>query len=133
MIASAKKAITICGLIVNNPGIMAGRNLIAFEALGHAIKRCKLQAGIARNTRYRCLAAQIALDEWFNDRLFELTLKIQNVEGKSESISNAASVINIVQRTAAARQRLAVLVNRDIAVLVPQLHGEANELMALLL
>src|SRR5256885_17245277 len=101
---------------------MSRRNLFAVETRGQFVKRSKLQTTVTRDTRNRRLAIQVAGDERLHHIALKLTLKIEHVKWKAQLFSHAPRIINVIQRTTARRQRVAVLINADPTPLIPQLH-----------
>jgi hypothetical protein len=61
----------------------------------------KLHRRIASNAGARRLTVKIRTDERLKDRCGELALKVLDVEGDLQLISNTARIIRSVQRTAA--------------------------------
>ena len=133
VVSPAEKPVPVRRCVIFDPGVMPGRDLVAAKRNGHAVKRGKLEPRVAGNAGYRCLARKIALDKGLDDIAVKVLLKVQNIERKAELIGHPPCVVNIVKRAAAARERVAVLINIHVPPLVPQLHRKANEVMPLLL
>src|SRR5207302_9235893 len=108
-------------------------DLLTPEACRQFIERSKLQTAVAGNTRNRRLAIQIAVDERLHYVALEFLFQIQNIERKAQLLRDATRVVNVIQRAAARRQRVAIFVHTDTAALVPQLHREADQFVPLLL
>ncbi len=133
MISSAKQTIAISRLVILDTCKMPGRDLVTAQRNRHPVKRRKFQTRIARHTRYRRFPAQITRDKRLDHVAFEVFLKIQNIEWKSEALGDSPCIINIIKRAATRRQRVTVLIDTYPTPLIPQLHGKADEIMPLLL
>ena len=131
MIFAAKQAITIRWRVILDARVMSGRHFVAAQRLREFIQRGELQARIAGDARNRRFAVQVTLNERFNDRFIKLLFEIQHVKRKAERFGDAARVIHVVERAAAAGKRIAVFVNIDVTALIPQLHRKADELVTL--
>ena len=66
-------------------------------------------------------------------RFLKFTLQIQYIEWKTQTLGDTACIVNIVERTAPARQWVTVFIHTDPSALVPQLHRKADQLVPLLL
>ena len=80
MILSARQAIAIRCFVVFDAGIMSGRDFVTVQRDRHSIKRRKFQTRIARDTRDRRFARQVALDEWLDNIAFKIFFEIQDIE-----------------------------------------------------
>jgi hypothetical protein len=116
-----------------NARVVARRDLLAPDAHGRPVERSELQTAVASDTRNRRLAFEITLDERLDHVALELALEIQDVERKAQLFRHSPRVVNVVERAAARRHRLAVGVRCQPATLVPQLHREADKLVPRLL
>src|SRR5882724_6168635 len=115
-----------------NARVVTGRNFLAAKTDRQLIERSKLQTAVAGDTRNGRLAVQVTVDEGLDHVALEFLLEIQNVKRKSKFFGDATRIVNIIERTATRRQRLAVFIHTDTATLVPQLHREADEVVPLL-
>src|ERR1051325_4455432 len=91
--------------------VMTRRDFFTTQTDGEFIKRRKFETAVASDTRNGCLAIQVAVDERLHDVALEFLFQVQNIERKSELFGDAPRVINIIERTAARRQRLAVFIH----------------------
>src|SRR5438067_12680022 len=105
---------------------MTGRDFLASEAGRKLIERSKLQTAVAGDARNRRLATQVAVDERLHHIALEFLFQVQNIKWKAKFFRDAPRVVNIVERAATRRQRLAVFIDTDAAALVPQLHRKAD-------
>src|SRR5438874_10654255 len=112
---------------------MTSRNFLAAQTRSELIERCELQTAVARDARNRRLAIQIAVNERLHDIALEFLFQIQNIKREAKLFRDSSRVVNVVERAATRRQRLAVFVDTDAAALVPQLHRKADQFVALLL
>src|SRR5438445_8072951 len=106
---------------------MAGGNLIGANLPGYNKKLVKLQVIVAETARDRSAPGKVLLDERTHDIALKALLVIDHVVGDAEGLGNAASIVNVVDRTAAALDGFGhAFVSRETA-LVPELHGQAND------
>src|SRR2546423_8847569 len=98
-----------------NARVMTGRNFLAAKAGRQLIERSKLQTAVAGDTRDGRLADQVTVDEGLDHVALEFLLKIQNVKRKSKFFGDATRIVNIIERTTARRQRLAIFIHTDAA------------------
>ena len=94
-------------------------------------KLVELHESVTASTGDRGLSLQIIGDKRLDDGPLELLLQIEHVERKSQLLGHAPSIIDIIQGAASAKLRLAVLLG--IATIIPQLHGTAHHVIALIL
>src|ERR1043165_2106546 len=118
-------------LVKLNTRVMSGRHLVAAETRREAIKRSELQAAVASHTWNRRLAVQVTVDERLDHITLEIAFEVQDIKREAQLFGHAPRVVHVIERTAARRQRLPVLVHTDPAPLIPQLHREPNKLVSL--
>src|ERR1041385_7565872 len=111
---------------------MSSRDFLTTQTQRQSIERSKLQTTVARDTRNRRLTSEITRNKRLHHVALEIALEIQHVKRKSEVLGNATRVVNVVERAAARRQRIAVFVCVYAPPLIPQLHRKADEMMPLL-
>ena len=75
--------------------------------------------------------ARYSLDEGADDVALEALLLVDDVIGDAEVLGDAAGVVDVVDRAAAALHLLGHALLAGETALVPELHGEADELVAL--
>src|SRR4029079_5937132 len=63
----------------------------------------------------------------------KVAFEVQDVEREIEFFGDAACIVNVVERAATRRQRVAVFVDIDPATLIPELHRETDKLVSLFL
>ena len=114
--------------IVFDSGVVAGGHGVSADLAGHAEQFVKLDVVVAKSAGQGRASAQVFGDEGPHDGLLEALLKVHDIERKIEVLGDAAGVIEIVGRTAAAfgahRERR---IDLGQAALVPKLHGEADD------
>ena len=112
---------------------MTRRYFLTPQTKCQPIQRRKLQPTVAGHTGDRRLTIQITGNERLHYVALKLTLEIEHIERKAEFFGHPARVVNVVERAATRRQRLAVFIDTDAAVLIPKLHRKAEQFVALLL
>src|SRR5271163_3372611 len=75
-------------------------------------------------------SGEILLDEGTDDITLEALLMVDDVVGDVEVLGDAAGVIHVVDGAAAAEHLLGHALLAGEAALVPELHGQADELVA---
>ena len=73
------------------------------DRIGQIQKAVELDKGVAEGTRDGRTPGKIFIDERLDHALFKLAFEVHNVIWNPDMLGNAAGVINIVERTAAAR------------------------------
>src|SRR6187399_3284200 len=98
----------------------------------------ELHEVVAENARARRFTAEVAVHEWRHNRFFKLILEIEHVKRHAEMGGNSPRVPDVVDRTAASgsgnfgfRGFFPGLLRAGCATLIPQLHGQADDLLAL--
>jgi hypothetical protein len=100
------------------------RDRLGVEPLGPLDERGELQIAVAVHARDRRPARRVLADEVRDDVLFERPLEIDDVMRNADRGGDAARVIQVVERAAAAE--------RDLAVrLIVQLHRQPDDVVPL--
>ena len=81
---------------------MAGGNLLGAHAIRHFEKLVELDEIVAKRARNGCAAGKIVVDKRLDDLLFETIFEIDDVIRNVENRGDEASVVDIIERTAAA-------------------------------
>jgi hypothetical protein len=89
----------------------------------------ELELGVARNARNRSATGQIFFHKRTNDTSLELVFEIQDVKRNAQIFGYAPRIVHVIKRTASRRLRL--LIGRKPSTLIPQLHREADDVVAL--
>ena len=105
---------------MSDPRVMPGCDTIRADAGSLIHQVVKLDVVVAENTGARCFALQITSNERTNNRILEIVLEVQNIERNLQVHGHTPGIPQIVQGAAS-------------AVIFPQLHGKADDLLALLL
>src|ERR1700730_16707968 len=85
-------------------------------------------AEIARDGR---AAGQILRDEWTHHLALETLFVIDHVIRNADVLGHAAGIVDVVERAAAAGYLLGHALVSGEAALVPELHGEADDVVSL--
>jgi hypothetical protein len=112
---------------------MPGGYFFAAKAQGKPIQRGKLQSTVAGDARYRRFSAQVTGNKWLHNIVLKLTFQIEYVKGKAKFFRDSASIVNIIERATTGGERIPMLIHTRATTLVPQLHCEPDQLVALLL
>ena len=83
--------------------IVACSNFIGAYTCGHIKELIELNEVVAKRTRDGCTTGQIIGNERLDNMLFKLIFEINYVVGYANQLGNVAGIVNIVDRTAAAR------------------------------
>src|SRR5215510_6008908 len=105
---------------------MTSCDFLTTETHGKSIERSKLQTTVACNARNRSLAAQVTGYKRLNYVALEVAFQVENIERKAEFFSNAARVVDVIERTTTRWKGIAILVGVNSASLIPQLHRKTN-------
>src|SRR6267142_2985858 len=119
MIETPQKFVTIPGRVIFDSGVMSCRDLLTVETRRQTIQRGKLQAAVTSYAGDRCLTIQIAGNKGLDYIALEVTFQVEHVEGEAKFFGDSARVVNVVERTAARRQRLAIFINAEPPSLIP--------------
>src|SRR6185503_2841979 len=105
-------------------GIVPGRDGRAAEGARALPERGELDLGVAGRARDRRVAGEVGADEGPDDVAPELLLEIEHVVADPQRPRRAARIAEIIERAAAPR-------TAGVAGVVPELHREAHDLVAL--
>ena len=111
---------------------MAGGQTLGADLARHAEKRLELHVRVAVGAGDGRAAGEILIDERAHDALLELLLEVHDVMRKIQVLRDALGVVDIVERAAAVLLGTVALEFGE-AALVPELHREADDGVALLL
>jgi hypothetical protein len=110
---------------------VSGCNALSANLLSHNQKLIKLQVIIAEAARDGSPSGKVLLDEWTNHVALEAILMIDDVVRDAEMLSDAAGIVDVVEGAAASGDLLGHAFVSSKTALVPELHGEADEVVAL--
>ncbi len=118
-------------LIEFHARIVAGCDRIGADLLRDRQQLIELKVVVAEAARDGSASRQILLHERTNDVALKAVLVIDYVIGNANRLGDAAGIVHVVQRAAAALDRVRhALVPRQPA-LVPELHRQADNVSAL--
>src|SRR6266852_3191120 len=109
---------------------MTGRDFIGTNLLSHNEKLVKLQVIVAKTARDRRAPGKILLNERTHHIPFKALFVINDVEGDAKGLGDAASIVDIVDRTAAALDGFGHAFVSGETALIPELHGQADDVVA---
>ncbi len=110
---------------------MACSQALRADLARHAQQRLKLYIGVAVGAGDGRASGKILIHEGANHARFKLLLEVNNVMRKIQMLRHALGVVDVVKRAAAMLRRSVTLQFRQ-ATLVPELHGQPYDRMALL-
>ena len=110
-----------------DPGVVAGGHPVRAEPAAPIGERGELQVAVAVRAGQRRPPRRILPHEVRDDHLFELPLEVDDVVGNLQRGGHAPRVVEIVDRTAAAKRPLVAG-----APCVVELHGQTDDVMPLL-
>ena len=119
LVETAQQTIAPRAFVETDARVVSRGDFLTAHAQRHSVERGELQTAVARDARDRRLALQITSDERPDHVALELALKVEDVERKSQIIRHAPRVVHVVERAAARGQRLAALVRRQPATMIP--------------
>src|SRR5262249_3939240 len=125
-VPTAKEEPAAGGGVLREPRVMAGRDRVAPDDARPLPERGELQPRVARGARDRGLAGEVRGDERGHDFTAELLLEVDDVVRNLQLPGGAASVRDVVERAAAPGPA-------RLGGMVPELHGQADDLVPLLL
>ncbi len=108
---------------------MAGGNLIGANLPCHNEKLVKLQVIVAETARDRRASGKILLDKRPHHIALKALFVIDHVIGNAEGLGHAASIVHVVDRTAAALHGFGHAFVSGKTALIPELHGQANDVV----
>jgi hypothetical protein len=106
---------------------MSGGNLIGANLPRYNKKLVKLQVIVAETTRDRRAPRKILLDERPNHITLKALFVIDHVVRDAQGLGHAASIVDVVDRTAPALDGLRHACVSGETALVPELHGQADD------
>ncbi len=112
--------------------VMAGGDALRAHAGRHIQKLIELDEVVAERAGDGRAAGQIIVDEGLHHLLFEAGFEVDDVIGNAQLLRDVAGVVDIVERTASAGDAAFGGQFRQ-AALVPELHGQAHDALALAL
>ena len=128
MLASAPFQQTVRCSAIPDAGVVPGGYVVGVQEHGTPEQEVELDFVIARETGMRSPAPVILFDEIVDDVGLKLALEVLHVVGDADGLAHPAGVLDVLYRAAP----LAVGGN-VVALHRPQAHGDANDLVALLL
>src|SRR6476646_3238785 len=111
---------------------MAGGQTLRTDLARHAQKRLELYIGVAAGAGNGRAPGEILVHEWAHDALLELLLEIHDVVRKVEVLGDTLGVVDVIERAAAMLLGAIALQLRQ-AALIPELHRETDDSVALFL
>ncbi len=114
------------GRVAAGARVVAGRDGLAAHRARAVPERRELDLRVARRARDGCLTRQVRADERAHHVAPELLLEVQDVVADPERPRDPPGVAEIIERAAAPGAA-------GLGRVVPELHGEADDLVALLL
>ena len=118
-------------LIELHPSVVAGGQRIGANLLGDDQQLIELQMIVAQAARNGSASGEILLHEGTHHFALKTVFVIDHVIRNADGLGDAARVINIVERAAASLDRLGHAVVAGQAALVPELHGQADDVVSL--
>ncbi len=118
------------GIVVLHAGVVAGGNAIGADLLRDYEQLIKLQMIVAEAARDGRASREILGDERTHDVALETLFVIDHVIRNAEVLGDAAGVVNIVERAAAAGYLLGHALVSGEAALVPELHSQADDVVS---
>ena len=103
-----------------------------FIAEGGLQKLIELEVVVAERAGNGRAPGEVLAHEGADHVGLEALFLVDDVVGNAEVLGDTARIVDIIERAATRRQRLAVFIHTDAAPLVPQLHREADEFVTLL-
>jgi hypothetical protein len=112
-------------------GVVAGGDALGADGAGGLEQSIELEVVVAERAGNGRAAVQILVDKGADDILLEALLLVDDVIGNSEVLGDAAGVVDVIERAAAAGLgRVGDAVLAGEARLVPELEGEADDRVA---
>ena len=111
--------------------VVARRQRIRANLLRDDQQLIELQMVVAKAARNGRASGKILLNERTHHIALKALLVIDHVVGDADGLGDAARVVNIIQRATASLHRLGHALMAGQAALVPELHGQANDFVAL--
>ena len=111
---------------------MAGSQSFRADLPGHAQQRLKLHIGVAVGAGDGVRPARYCSTNGRTTRCFKLFFEIDDVVREIQMLRDALGVVDVVERAAAVLRR-SIALQFGQAPLIPELHGQADDRVALLL
>ncbi len=108
---------------------MTGSQGVGANLLGHNQQLIKLQVIVAKAARNGRASRKILLDERTHHVALEALLVIDHVIRDADGLGDAARVVHVVERAAASLHRLGHALVPGQPALVPELHGQADDIV----
>ncbi len=112
-------------------GVVAGGDAVGADLAGGDEQLVELQVVVAERAGDGRASGEILVDEGADDVALEAVLLVDDVVGDAEVLGDAAGVVDVIDGAAAALHLLGHAFLAGEAALVPELQGEADELVAL--
>jgi hypothetical protein len=112
-------------------GVMAGGDAVCPDLAGGCEELIELEVVVAEGAGDGGASGEVFRDEGLDDFGFEAVLLVDEVVGDVELLGYAAGVVDVVDGAAASLDGLGHAFVAGEAALVPELEGEADEVMAL--
>src|SRR5262245_16831216 len=119
------------GRIIFHAGIVSGCDSIGADLPGQRYEPCEFELAVTGDAWNRRSPRKIVFDEGPDNSTFKLVLEIDHVERKTQPFGDSTSIVYIVERAATRGRRFAV--SAQPAALIPQLHRETDDIVALIL
>ena len=110
---------------------MAAGQCLRADLTRHDEQLIELKMVIAQAARNRRPAGKIIFNKRLHDFTLESLLVIDHVVRNTDRLGDPPSIVNVVQRAAATLHRLRHAGMTNEPPLVPQLHGQADDVMSL--
>ncbi len=107
-------------IVCRDVGVVAGGNRVEAEQIGALGQASELHRPIALDTRIRRDATSVRIDVRGNDVLVEVVAEVENEVIDPELLGDSAGIVDIGDRA-----------TTGVAVAAPQLHRDADDLVAL--
>jgi hypothetical protein len=110
---------------------VAGGDAVGADLAGGDEELIELEVVVAEGAGDGSAAGEVLADEGLNDFCLESLLLVDDVVRDAELLGYVAGVVDIIDRAAAALHGLGHSLVTGEAALVPELEGEADEVVAL--
>src|SRR6266567_1300286 len=119
------------GFVEGDASVVSCGNPRSSNLLGYNEQLIKLQVVITEAAGDRCAPGNIFLDERTNHVALETLLVIDHVIRDADLLRHAAGIVDIIERAATSLHGLGHALLPSEAALVPELHGEADDVVSL--
>ena len=117
-------------VVVSDLGVVAGGNLVGSDLAGDDEKLIELEVIVAEAAGDGRASREILFDKGANDIALEALFVVDDVVGDAESFGDAAGVVDVIDGAAAALDGFGHAGVAGETALVPELHGESDEVVA---